>query len=294
MLKGATSNPVALAPAAPVLEAPPAGAGVTGGGSPSATPALTAPVPEAPNHSAWSDEFNGPAGAGPNPGKWSFATGGEGWGNEELESYTSRPVNAELDGQGHLAITARAETYTGADGVTRSYTAARLQTKGLYAITYGRIEARIKLPAGRGLWPAFWALGNDIGSVGWPNSGEIDVMESLGNEPFTLYGSIHGPELGSPDGYGLTTPHRSSVSLASGFHVYGVEWSPGVIVFTFDGIPYATQTPASLSAGQQWVFNKPFFLLLNLAVGGSWPGAPDSSTSFPATMLVDWVRVYSQ
>jgi beta-glucanase (GH16 family) len=251
------------------------------------------PQSSTPSQLVWSDDFNGPAGSSPDPRKWSFDLGGSGWGNDELEYYTSRPSNASLDGQGQLAITARRETYSGSGGVTRDYTSARLQTKGLFATTYGRIEASIKLPEGRGLWPAFWAVGSDIENAGWPSSGEIDMMESLGNDPFTLYGSIHGPERGNPTGYGLTAPKRSAVSLASGFHVYGVDWSPGAVAFTFDGIPYAIRTPASLSAEQQWEFNKPFFLLLNLAVGGSWPGAPGASTQFPATMLVDWVRVYS-
>ncbi len=241
----------------------------------------------------WSDSFNGPAGASPDPAKWSIQTGGGGWGNNELEYYTDSPSNVALDGKGHLAITARRENYTG-DGLTREYTSARLQTKGLFATAYGRIEARIKLPAGSGLWPAFWALGSDIEEVGWPDSGEIDVMESLGNDPFTLYGSIHGPEPGSAKGYHLTAREHSAVSLASRFHVFGVEWSPSAIIFTFDGAPYSTRTPASLSGAQQWVFDKPFFLLLNLAVGGNWPGAPQASTPLPATMLVDWVRVYSQ
>jgi beta-glucanase (GH16 family) len=241
----------------------------------------------------WSDGFSGPAGAGPDPSKWSFEVGGNGWGNNELEYYTARPSNVALDGQGHLAITARRENYT-AGGVTRGYTSARLQTKGHFATTFGRIEARIKLPAGRGLWPAFWALGSDIESVGWPNSGEIDVMESLGNDPFTLHGSLHGPEANSAKGYSLSASEHSAVSLAARFHVYGVEWTPGSITFTFDGIPYSTRTTASLSGTQEWVFDKPFFLLLNLAVGGDWPGSPQASTAFPATMLVDWVRVYSR
>jgi beta-glucanase (GH16 family) len=241
----------------------------------------------------WADEFRGQAGTSPDPAKWSFDTGGNGWGNEELEYYTARRSNAALDGHGDLVITARAETYTGNDHVSRSYTSARLKTAGRFATRYGRIEARIRLPEGRGLWPAFWALGSDIESVGWPASGEIDMMESLGDEPFTLYGSIHGPQLGQPRGYALTAPMTSSSSLASNFHIYGVDWSPNAIVFTFDGKPYATRTPASLSAGQSWVFNKPFFLLLNLAVGGDWPGPPGPSTPFPAQMVVNWVRVYS-
>ncbi len=240
----------------------------------------------------WSDEFNGPAGAPPDPSRWTFDVGGGGWGNGELEYYTSRRGNSALDGHGHLAIVARRERF-GEGAERRGYTSARLKTEGVFSTTFGRIEASIKLPGGRGLWPAFWAVGENIETVGWPASGEIDMMESLGNDPFTLYGSLHGPERGTARGYGLTTPHRSGTSLAAGFHVYGASWSPSAITFTFDGVPYATRTAAQLSPGQRWVFNKPFFLILNLAVGGDWPGEPGASTPFPATMLVDWVRVYS-
>jgi beta-glucanase (GH16 family) len=242
----------------------------------------------------WSDEFNGPSGAPPDPAKWQLQTGGNGWGNQELEYYTARSRNAALDGAGHLAITARAESYTGPDSQSRSYTSARMQTEGLFQTAYGRIEARLKLPAGRGLWPAFWALGQNHDSVGWPWCGEVDIMENLGGDPFTAYGSLHGPAPGAHDGeYGLTATVRSKSSLAAAFHVFGVTWSPGRIVFTLDGVAYATRTPASLAPGQKWVFNQPFYLLLNLAVGGQWPGRPSAATHFPATMFVDWVRVYS-
>jgi beta-glucanase (GH16 family) len=238
------------------------------------------------------DEFSGLAGAAPKASKWEPVTGGDGWGNQELEYYTDRSSNVALDGAGHLAITARRETYTGSDGVTRYYTSARLQTKKLFQSTYGVLEARIKIPSGMGLWPAFWALGSNIDHVGWPAAGEIDMMENLGHDPFTAYGSIHGPQAGLPNDYAVGATVRSPVSLAAGFHIYGVRWSPNKIIFTFDGAPYATRTPASLQPGQRWVFNKPFFLLLNLAVGGTWPGYPNSSTRFPATMWIDWVRVH--
>ena len=241
----------------------------------------------------WSENFRGPAGAPPNPRRWTIATGGSGWGNEELEYYTGRPRNVELDGHGDLVITALAETYTGGDGVTRAYTSARIQTAGLFSATYGRIEARIEIPTGRGLWPAFWALGTDIAKMGWPACGEIDIMESLGSDPFTVYGSIHGPQTGEPKGYLLSTAKRAARSLAEGFHTYGVIWSPRAIVFTLDGIPYGRETPASLGRGESWVFDKPFFLLLDLAAGGDWPGAPNATTHLPAQMIVEWVRVYS-
>lgn len=237
----------------------------------------------------WSDEFNGPAGAPPNPTKWKVVTGGGGWGNHELEDYTSRASNVSLDGHGRLAITAQQESYTDG-GKTYHYTSARIQTKGLYQSKYGQIEARIKLPAGKGLWPAFWALGAN-GS--WPASGEIDMMENVGSNPFTVIGSIHGPQTGTSRGYHISAEEHSRVSLAAGYHVYGVEWSPTKIVFTLDGAPYATRTRSDLSSNQSWVFNKPFYLLLNVAVGGTWPGSPNASSHFPATMLVDWVRVYS-
>lgn len=240
----------------------------------------------------WSDDFNGPAGGAPDPTKWQAVSGGNGWGNDELEYYTPRPANVSLDGAGHLAITARQETYTGADGVTRNYTSARIQTKSLFQTRYGTIEARIQLPVGQGLWPAFWMLGSNIDAVNWPACGEIDVMENIGSDPFTAHGTIHGPDTATGAAYGLGAPVRSPTSLAAAFHVYGITWSPNAISFSLDGSTYETRTPSSLTGGQRWVFDQPFYLLLNLAVGGTWPGSPDSSTPFPATMLVDWVRVY--
>jgi membrane-bound metal-dependent hydrolase YbcI (DUF457 family) len=239
--------------------------------------------------SVWRDDFTGPAGSLPDPAKWQMVSGVR---DGQLQYYTRRPANVSLDGAGHLAITARRETFTDDGGTSREFTSASIETKGLFDRMYGRLEARIEIPAGQGLWPAFWALGNDYDSVGWPQSGEIDVMENLGQDPYTLHGSVHGPLEGVPDGYAITTAHRSEVSLASGFHVYGVDWRPQRIVFKVDDVPYATVTPASLSPGQAWVFEKPFFLLLSLAVGG-WAGSPDATTRFPASMLVDWVRVYS-
>ena len=240
----------------------------------------------------WSDDFTGPAGASPDPAKWKVVTGAYGSGSHELEYYTARSSNVALDGAGHLVITARRETHTG-HGVTRPYTSGRLETGGLFQTTYGELDSRIKLPAGAGLWPAFWALGSDYPRVGWPGSGEIDMMEALGQDSFTAYGTIHGPSSSSSAGWSMTVYKRTRVSLAAGFHVYGVRWSPGKILFTFDGVPYAVRTRSDLRPGDRWVLNKPFYLLLNLAVGGVWPGNPNASTPFPARMLVDWVRVYS-
>jgi beta-glucanase (GH16 family) len=235
----------------------------------------------------WDDEFTGPGGAPPDPSKWQIVTAPSGQWNSELECYTNSASNVELDGQGHLAITA----LQGSGNCP--YTSARLQTQGLFQTEYGQIEINMQIPAGQGLWPAFWAMGSNKPTVGWPYCGEFDVMENLGNDPFTAYGSIHGPQGTLDHGYAYTTPYQSPVSLATGFHTYAVNWTPSSISYSIDGVTYATYTPSTLSSGQSWVFNQPFYLLLNLAVGGTWPGSPNSSTHFPATMLVDWVRVYS-
>jgi beta-glucanase (GH16 family) len=240
----------------------------------------------------WSDEFNGPAGAAPDPGKWHADVGSGLVSNYDLEYDTARASNVALDGRGHLAITAQRETYGGA-GSTRDYTSGKIESLGRFSTTYGFIQARIKVPPGLGLWPAFGGFGNDIDTVGWPMCGEIDAMECIGREPFTVFSTVHGPSTASSDGYGLTISHQTIAELSEGFHVYGLNWAPNFVQMTLDGVPYATYTPRSLSDGQRWVFNKPFFLILDLAVGGAWDGAPDATTPFPATMLVDWVRVYS-
>jgi beta-glucanase (GH16 family) len=222
---------------------------------------------------------------------WSFDTGGNGWGNKELEYYTSRPSNAELDGRGHLVISARAEKYTGADGIARNYTSARLETLHKFQFQYGLAEARIKIPAGKGLLPAFWMLGNNAYQPdGWPASGEIDTMEVVGSKDHLVHGTIHGPWPWA--GNEVSASFRSHTSLAAGFHVYGVEWEPERIRFMIDGAIYETITPADLVAGADWPFQHPFFLLLDLAVGGDWAGPPSPVTRFPAKMIVDWVRVW--
>jgi beta-glucanase (GH16 family) len=240
----------------------------------------------------WSDEFNGPGGSSPDPHRWSFDTGGGGWGNEELESYTSRPSNASLDGGGHLAIVARAERYTGADGITRGYTSARLQTLNTFQFEYGVVEARIRVPAGRGLVAQFWALGNEAyeDSEAWPGCGEIDTMEVLGSQANVVNGTLHGPWSWAPNGIGGTL--ESASPLSSAFHTYSVEWQPDRIGFRLDGVLYETLTPRQLPAGAPWPFSHPYFLLMDLAVGGPWPGSPDASTPFPARMLIDSVRVW--
>ncbi|MFL5828706.1 MAG: family 16 glycosylhydrolase [Solirubrobacteraceae bacterium] len=241
----------------------------------------------------WSDEFNGSGGRAPDRRRWEVINGGNGFGNRELQYYTRRSINVRLNGHGALVLSALRGPFAGSDGFRRSYTSGALQTKGRFQTVYRRLEARIKIPAGRGLWPAFWAVGSNVDAVRWPQSGEIDMMENLGNDPFTLLGSIHGPQLGHGRGYALTTALRMRRPLSAGYHVYGVDWSPARLVFTFDGVPYSTRTPAGLPHGATWAFDHPFFLILNLAVGGTWPGRPDRHTRFPARMLVDWVRVYT-
>jgi beta-glucanase (GH16 family) len=243
---------------------------------------------------AWSDEFYSPDGSSPDINKWTFDVGGNGWGNHELEYYTKRLENARIE-KGNLVITARKESYTGDDGVTRDYTSARLRTQGLFAQAYGRFEARIKIPEGQGMWPAFWMLGDDIPSVGWPKSGEIDIMENIGKEPATIHGSLHGPSTTA-----RTSDLTSIFTLPAGrnfaddFHLYAVEWSPATVRFYVDANLYATFRSSDWPAGGKWVFDHPFFIILNLAVGGDWPGSPDTSTKFPQSMLVDFVRVYTK
>jgi beta-glucanase (GH16 family) len=240
----------------------------------------------------WSDEFSGSNNSPPDSSKWTLETGGNGWGNNELEYYTSRLQNAQIQ-NGSLVITAIKENYTGADGVTRNYTSARMKTSGKFEQQYGRFEARIKIPYGQGMWPAFWMLGNDIGTVGWPTCGEIDIMENIGKEPAMVHGTIHGP--GYSGGAGIGSPFSLAKGrVADDYHLYAAEWEPKVIRFYVDGSLYAARTPTDLPQGTKWVYDHPFFMILNLAVGGDWPGAPDNNTAFPQTMLVDYVRVYKK
>jgi beta-glucanase (GH16 family) len=245
----------------------------------------------------WSDEFDGPDGSAVDPTKWVHDVGGSGWGNQELEYYTDGTQNAVVMG-GNLVITA---TTAGASSYNCSYpssgpcqyTSARLLTQNKFSQKYGRIEARIQIPEGQGLWPAFWMLGADIGASGWPTCGEIDIMENIGKEPSTNNGSLHMPAAGTSNDDDLTGTYTlpGNAKLGDDFHTYAIEWSAAAIKFYVDDNLYETQTP-STATGRTWEFDQPFFILLNVAVGGQWPGAPDSTTSFPQTMKVDWVRVY--
>ncbi|MEU1280764.1 family 16 glycosylhydrolase [Streptomyces sp. NPDC005805] len=263
--------------------------GVTGG-----TPAGAAPPPAPAAGAAavtFSDDFNGPAGSAVDGSKWQTETG-DNVNNHERQYYTAGNRNAALDGQGNLVITARRENpgnYQCWYGRCE-YTSARLNTAGRFTTTYGHVEARLKVPRGQGMWPAFWMLGNDIGQVGWPASGEIDVMENVGFEPSTVHGTLHGPGYSGAGGIGAGYTLPGGQKFADNFHTFAVDWSPNEVTWSVDGQVYQRRTPADLG-GRQWVFDKPFFLILNLAVGGYWPGDPDGSTVFPQQLVVDHVRV---
>jgi beta-glucanase (GH16 family) len=236
----------------------------------------------------WSDEFDATDGTPPDPNTWTPEIGGDGWGNQEREYYTGELANAVQQG-GSLVITATPDGASGRScwyGACR-YTSARLITQGHFSQRYGKFEARIQIPAGQGIWPAFWLLGDNIDDVGWPACGEIDVMENIGSTPATVYGSVHGTGVSHTASYDL-----AAGAFADDFHVYGIEWEPQTVRFYVDGDLYDTRTQQG--SGGTWPFDDgPEFLLLNVAVGGSWPGDPDASTVFPQQMKVDWVRVYA-
>jgi len=238
----------------------------------------------------WSDEFNAPNGTPPDPARWNIVTGGGGFGNNELETYTARSANVQQQ-NGYLVITARKEDLTGPDGITRRYTSARLNTQNHFAQKYGRFEARIQLPTGKGVWPAFWMLGDDHETSQWPDCGEIDILETIG-APDTMYSTIHGPGYSGAKGISAKYPLPAGESVHTGFHLYAVEWSPNDIKFFFDNHLIAHRTSADLPPGAAWVYDHPFYILLNFAVGGNWPGNPDDTTIFPQQMLVDYIRVY--
>ncbi|MFD7445060.1 ricin-type beta-trefoil lectin domain protein [Streptomyces sp. NPDC059909] len=257
--------------------------------APSSTAAPT-PTIQAVN---FEDNFDGPAGAAVDGSKWQIETG-DNVNNHERQYYTAGNANAALNGQGQLVITARRENpgnYQCWYGRCE-YTSARLNTAGRFTQAYGHVEARMKVPRGQGMWPAFWMLGHDIGDIGWPASGEIDVMENVGFEPSTVHGTLHGPGYSGSGGIGAAYTLPGGQAFADAFHTFAVDWAPDSITWSVDGNVYQRRTPADLG-GRQWVFNKPFFLILNLAVGGYWPGDPDGSTVFPQQLVVDHVRVTS-
>ena len=241
------------------------------------------------------DEFNKAANTPIDATKWTVEIGGGGWGNEELQYYTNNIENAYHDGRGNLVIKAMKITpplnlncWYG----NCQYTSARLVTKEKFARKYGRFETRIKIPRGQGMWSAFWMLGNNVDTVGWSACGEIDVMENIGREPFTVHGTIHGPGYSGANAVGAPFDLANNQEFADDFHVYATEWTENKIAFYVDGKLYKTITPQDLPAGKDWVYDHPFFMILNLAVGGNWGGAPDETTVFPREMLIDYVRVY--
>jgi beta-glucanase (GH16 family) len=260
------------------------------GASPGQAGAAT-PAPAAAAAATFTDDFNGAAGSAVDGSKWGYETG-DNVNNHEREYYTSGTNNAALDGQGNLVITARKENpanYQCWYG-TCQYTSARLSTPQKFTQAYGHFETRMKLPRGQGMWPAFWMLGNDIGSVGWPTSGEIDVMENVGFEPGSVHGTIHGPGYSGSAGIGAGYTLPNGASFSDAFHTFAVDWAPNSISWSVDGQVYETRTPADLN-GNRWVFDHPFYIILNLAVGGYWPGDPNSSTTFPQQLVVDYVHV---
>lgn len=235
------------------------------------------------NNLVMQDEFD--TSGAPNSALWSYdiGTGSNGWGNNELQYYTDRPENIVVE-NGMLKITAINESYLGSQ-----FSSARILTKGKFEKKYGRLEARIKVPYGKGLWPAFWMLGADSQTVSWPQCGEIDIMEYLGSNPTTVLGTVHGP------GYSGAQSISKSYTLPNNrfdndFHVFGIEWGENYINFYIDDVLYNQITPEKVTG--EWVFNKPFYIILNMAVGGNLPGSPNSETVFPQSMLVDYIRIY--
>jgi beta-glucanase (GH16 family) len=230
----------------------------------------------------WHDEFD--TAVGPD---WVYevGTGTNGWGNNEDEYYTSRRENVRVE-QGMLVVEARRERYE-----AKEFTSARLKTEGRKAFRYGRVEARMQIPRGEGVWPAFWMLGADIHTAHWPQAGEIDIMENIGREPNQVHATVHGPGYSGGKGVGAAYTLPSG-AVADAFHVYAVEWEPEKLSFSIDGTVYKVITPADVTGA--WVFNHDFFILLNLAIGGNWPGPANKDTKFPAIMRVDYVRVYER
>lgn len=223
--------------------------------------------------------------------KWNYDLGvgndisGPGWGNNELQYYTDRPENIIME-DGSLHIVARKESYMGAD-----YTSGRINTSGKLDQEYGRFEARIQLPWGQGLWPAFWLLGDNINDVGWPDCGEIDIMEYRGQDPTILIGSVHGPGYSGGESEGKEYDLLDD-RFDTGFHIFGIEWGPDYINYYVDDVLYNQITPDDVNG--TWVFDHPFYITMNLAVGGNFVGSPNANTVFPQTMLIDYVRVYSR
>jgi len=288
------AEPATAAVEQPEATAPPSPTAVpTATSIPTSTPIATPePLPAEAGQGwqlVWSDEFDGDA---INPDNWTYDIGGWGWGNGEAQYYTERPENARVE-NGLLVIEARQEKFE-----DKYYTSARLITQGLHEFQYGRIEARIKVPPGAGLWPAFWMLGADFNrnpddpnDSNWPHSGEIDIMEYVGREPDLVMGTAHGPGYSGAGGLGRW--NRQDYPIADDFHTFAIEWNETGITWFYDGQEYFTLTH-EVVGDREWVFDKEFFILLNVAIGGSFGGTIGLDTQFPANMYVDYVRVYQR
>jgi beta-glucanase (GH16 family) len=247
----------------------------------------------------WKQEFNGSSKLWPNSRVFNYDLGGGGWGNMEHQAYIRTAAKTDGTAQGNLVFTARKYVYDPNDLYYQcpintpngacEYTSGRIQTSGKVHFQYGRLEARIRMPKGDGTWPAFWLLGNDIENNSWPNCGEIDIMEGKGAYPYVVWGSAHGP--GYSGGDSITNTWDLSAQLNAGYHVYAIEWYKNKISWFIDNKLYHTITPTTLR-GDKWVFNKPYFLILNLAMGGNFTGDIDPSIT-STSMSVDYIRYYS-
>jgi beta-glucanase (GH16 family) len=269
-----------------------------------ATPSPEPPVaPSTPSDTSltlvWSDEFDGAANARPDTTKWradvgdGCAFGACGWGNNEKEYYTDDRANVALDGNGQLAIVARVATEGSCYYGPCRYTSAKLTTRGLAYAAPGRVEARIKLPTGQGLWPAFWMLGQGHPTTPWPLCGELDIMENRGSQPDSTSSAVHGPNYSGGESFNRRTV-LPAASRITEYHVYAIEWDAETIRFYVDGQSTFSVGRTTVQSRGQWVFGQSFYVILNLAVGGHFDGDPGTDAIFPATMLVDWVRVYKR
>jgi len=256
------------------------------GGNPQAPPAKPADPTFPATRLVFDDEFNGTSGSGVDTSKWTIDAGtGQ---NGEQEYYTNGN-NAAMDGQGHLVMTARKETVGG-----RDYTSHRMNTGGHFTFQYGRVEARVKVPKGQGFWPAFWMMGADfLTGRPWPYNGEVDIMEILGKDTFTGYSTLHAPMYNGANGYGQSYQAAGGADLSADFHTYAAEWdSKGIRFYLDNTLVFDANKDTVENTKGAWIYDHPFYIILNLAVGGDWPGAVDATTPFPSQMLVDYVRVY--
>ena len=234
----------------------------------------------------WQESFDGPALQALDENIWELQTGGHGWGNNQLEYNTNRTENARLSGEGALEIIALRESYEGND-----YTSARIRTQESFDLRGARFEARIRLPKGTGLWPAFWLLGSTFEEEGWPSCGEIDIMEFRGENPQEYLMTVHGP--GFSGGNSVGADHATEVDLSEDYHTYAVEVDDGYIAWYLDDVRLYSIANGDL-AGGEWIFNGDTRIILNLAVGGNFLETPNESTPFPAVLSVDWVRYWQR